>query len=513
MSVEVPNKTFSPEDDPLKATSEVTEKAKNSIDSLFSKNRRLEGYFDDEKDIKGSMGLAGKGSEMAEGLNNIPGYGQEEELEVDKPIIEQAPISKSPLALLEAAKFEKEFLEKLKIKQISQGVDSKSRQFTQLELDKVNNEIRKLEEELAEAEATSEMEATDRIQREEDLEEELAPPKKRTPLKKAWEVGLERHGISSVIDTSPEEELADRIKAEKMDTGEKELENKEEITVTSIPEELTSGKLLTISKIEDGEETGVLFGQSMNGLIEVGKPIELAHGHSTEVIGITKDEDLYIIKTISGSIYRFDPSKSTKVWLAAETPPIVDRVVEDLKKSPKPEPETIKSALENREDEGNNREAIEDMLQEGKTPELISFRDGTPGFVHIEKDPYMIPVGDIELNKEEQEVIDVCEGLSNLKRQILDMRARLNGEVRSSRKGWKCFTKIMKRKSLKHSMIRLAEIRGILEEWDRSMRTTIYGYVAEGKTISSDEHNILTEGMQGEIKKIASEIVELGQAV
>lgn len=89
-------------------------------------------------------------------------------------------------------------------------------------------------------------------------------------------------------------------------------ESKEGTPVTSIPENLTrDGLILVIDKLQDGKETGqAMTGKLMNGPIEVGKPIKTAMANCTEVVSITQQGETYLIKTQSGSEYRFDPSKS-----------------------------------------------------------------------------------------------------------------------------------------------------------------------------------------------------------
>ena len=90
--------------------------------------------------------------------------------------------------------------------------------------------------------------------------------------------------------------------------------NKEEAAINSIPENLTGNDLLlSIDKLQNGQETGrALIGKLINGPIEVGKHIQTALGNSTEVVEIKQTGGTYLIKTKSGSEYRFDPSKSTE---------------------------------------------------------------------------------------------------------------------------------------------------------------------------------------------------------
>ncbi len=91
-----------------------------------------------------------------------------------------------------------------------------------------------------------------------------------------------------------------------------EKTEKEKI-INSIPENITKDDLLCIDKLEDGKYVeGCLLGLLRNSPIEVGKNIETAMGHSTKVAEIKQIGELYFIKTMSGSEYRFDPKKSIK---------------------------------------------------------------------------------------------------------------------------------------------------------------------------------------------------------
>jgi hypothetical protein len=92
-------------------------------------------------------------------------------------------------------------------------------------------------------------------------------------------------------------------------------EEKENSKIIKIPENLTRDELvLVLENMQDGKETGkVLAGKLMNGPIEVGKYIQTAHGNSSNVASITRNGETFLIKTISGSEYRFDPSMSIEV--------------------------------------------------------------------------------------------------------------------------------------------------------------------------------------------------------
>lgn len=86
--------------------------------------------------------------------------------------------------------------------------------------------------------------------------------------------------------------------------------SQEQIKDNSISEELTKDKLISIVRLQDGEE---LVGALMNGPIEVRKSIKTAIGSTSKVEQIVHLGDTFHISTESGSEYRFEPDKSVKI--------------------------------------------------------------------------------------------------------------------------------------------------------------------------------------------------------
>lgn len=85
-------------------------------------------------------------------------------------------------------------------------------------------------------------------------------------------------------------------------------ERSEVISLKQIPENLTTrDKCLSIIRKDDNFS---IVGALLNGPIEIGKPIELALGNTSEVASITQEGDVFSIRTKSGSEYRFDPKES-----------------------------------------------------------------------------------------------------------------------------------------------------------------------------------------------------------
>ena len=86
--------------------------------------------------------------------------------------------------------------------------------------------------------------------------------------------------------------------------------SQEKIKNNSISEDLTKDRLISIVKLQDGEE---LVGALMNGPIEVRKAIKTAIGSTSKVEKIVQMGDTYLISTESGSEHRFDPGKSVEI--------------------------------------------------------------------------------------------------------------------------------------------------------------------------------------------------------
>lgn len=82
--------------------------------------------------------------------------------------------------------------------------------------------------------------------------------------------------------------------------------------VYSIPEDLTRpGFFHIMHQLDDGVPTGtVLAGELSSGPIEIGKPVVLGSTGCRAVKSIKREGGLYFITTVSGSVYRFDPSES-----------------------------------------------------------------------------------------------------------------------------------------------------------------------------------------------------------
>ena len=86
--------------------------------------------------------------------------------------------------------------------------------------------------------------------------------------------------------------------------------SQEKMKNNSISENLTKDRLISIVKLQNGEE---LVGALMNGPIEVSKAIKTAIGSTSKVEQIVQTGDTFLISTESGSEYRFDPSKSLEI--------------------------------------------------------------------------------------------------------------------------------------------------------------------------------------------------------
>ena len=86
--------------------------------------------------------------------------------------------------------------------------------------------------------------------------------------------------------------------------------SQEKIRINSISEDLTKDRLISIVKLQDGEE---LVGALMNGPIEVSKAIKTAIGSTSKVQQIVQIGDTFLISTESGSEHQFDPGKSVEI--------------------------------------------------------------------------------------------------------------------------------------------------------------------------------------------------------
>ena len=90
------------------------------------------------------------------------------------------------------------------------------------------------------------------------------------------------------------------------------------IQLQEIPIELTKhGKVISIKK--DNDPNNCLFGMVKNGQIKVGKPINFSGDrYTTEVVSIEQVGDEFVISTISGSKYYFNPRESADYPLKNE---------------------------------------------------------------------------------------------------------------------------------------------------------------------------------------------------
>ncbi len=79
--------------------------------------------------------------------------------------------------------------------------------------------------------------------------------------------------------------------------------------IQEIPLEITSGKVIFMKKTEDNGRNLEICGVLENPPIEVGKAIKLSRGNTTIVETISQENEIYLITTESGSLYKFDPSQ------------------------------------------------------------------------------------------------------------------------------------------------------------------------------------------------------------
>jgi len=92
--------------------------------------------------------------------------------------------------------------------------------------------------------------------------------------------------------------------------------SQEKFTIDRISEDLTKDKLISIVKLQDGQE---LVGALMNGPIEVRKAIKTAIGSTSKVEHIMRTGEEFHISTESGSEFRFDPSRSLQILEALKS--------------------------------------------------------------------------------------------------------------------------------------------------------------------------------------------------